>query len=420
MSDPRWSIDEKKRRRLLRNVAPPGGGGRTDTVPAYQLGGILGPRGVVDSLIRRGAKADSEFAANVAAPFEQGGAIGTALFGPKQLPVAEAMPAIDPADHDLMGAYHENEVRRTQLNRDAANGVAKRLADQYRADPASGGLTRIVKNPDGSYTNMPDYEQAGGQERYYNQYGNREFGGGDPNGPAKNFATDDVAMLRAVGGENHQGGGIRSIAFAEQGTLLREQRQEEAALAAMEPEDRRALMVEQMRQGGANTRASLTRDVALRGQDLTAQTARDTAEIAAKKFALDSATTLTEQDSKMVALAGENPALFMQQALAKMENLPPKEKLRRLIDPDNVETAIVRNLVRKQISDNPNFDLSAVKKAGAYRKWAPWGDKADYVASNGIFGGDKVDFAKIGLRDDKDIQLFIDSVLNEDARNKNR
>lgn len=304
----------------------------------------------------------------------------------------------------------------------------------YRKDLAGAGLTRIVKNPDGSYTNMPQHEQAGGEARYYNQYGNREGVSGkgatvaeynaSERASAKNLDTDDAAFLRAVEGTRGadgvaRGGGIQSKQFAAGAGLRRAALEEQATLDKMPPAQRALLMNETTKQTNANARTQATlqnaRDIAAGSQRLT----RETLDLDRDKF--DDA-----RDQAQLAEERKNPTGALREQLNELSNMSPKEKASILSDPTDKRGARARGLFQ-QIFDNAGgggASVSGITKASGLRRFlhSPLSGgltAPKYDANNGLIYDDLFDPSDIGNFSQEDIDALISSgVLADSGQNR--
>lgn len=347
---------------------------------------------------------------------DTGRAIGEGIRGTGQMLRGAASYAFGGSEGFDQWADEENTIRppaslpadaaaRLDAARRAAEGGADAAsANEIRRNPGQYGLTRIVKNPDGSYTNMTSSVQPGAETRYYNQFGNEEgvdYRVGKDGNPQRFKTKYDTALsdqnMLIAGGE-----GRKSQKWVErvQGETLA--RKEKELMDSLPPEQRVSLMNAQMRESGQDRRVGAT----LLRTDARLALDRDKVEgeNAAKAIAAD----LNLQDREK-----ENPALALGNLVGSMGNMPRAEKLARLADPNSAEGARAQRIMTLIAGKNdPNFDLKTIEPASGFRK----------LFGNRLVGGtdffkDNIDVAGSGLSDE-DAMLLADAMRSIAARTR--
>lgn len=216
-----------------------------------------------------------------------------------------------------------------------------------RVDPrnAANGLTRIVQTAPGVFTDMAG---AQGEERYYDALGNRadtSFGRGEGDGAGMSGPADwaraeqanalDMSLLgnQALVSGRGRAGLRRTEAMA----------QESAARAAaqaereMTPELRAERDIAMMQEQGANTRAQMQAEAMLGAAGARANAATQAA----------AADALRERETYERELLRENPAAFVQEQMAILENYDPEDRIAYLAKDNNRVGGMLRAAIRQ-------------------------------------------------------------------------
>lgn len=340
--DPGWLVDQKKRLR--------------EDARRFKQGGLIGEGGLL-----RGAASD----------------------------IGDKLGQINQA-YDPKGVLYGEEAARAPLPErtapprpDFQNVQGSSYArPQDLGATAKTGLQRIVKNPDGSYTNMAQYEQPGAEERFYNLYGNQQT----------DFSEKGLADARA------------SIGYAQRGANERIELETERALEALPPEQRVALMRTQLTESGQDRRAGLTR---------AQQAAQFEATNALGERNADRADTVAaaNEQARLREFVAKNPGA-VNQLMAELTNLPPAEQAAILSDPNNKTGATLRFALQQQLNNQyADTQLGQITR----NTFLP-GLFGEYDLNNGVLWDTKVDAQELGV----DPEILESGILTDQYRRLRR
>ena len=354
---------------------------------------------------------------------DEAGAAVDAIAGPIAYGVSGFQGA-DPSSSDLSGrvvAAPTSPSMRAQVNL-----VEPQLADpatvRRAANTRGSGLTRIVKTGDGTYVQTSD-PNVGGQERYYDQLGNRaDVNQADVFTPGRQFAdVQDLAraeqnaatrMSTAGGREAILSQGRRSLERTNQMASDAVTASQKAFLDSLDPKTRANLLSEQAKEAGLDRRAAAQLQVQREGQRAALVQANN----AVNKTAFDQ--DLTERDRLQ-----ENPQFALQELFGSMANLSPEEQVQTLANPNDPRAARARaalSTAAQQTALGPNFTPAQATRASGLRRFlhspltlgltAPAFD-----SNNGALFDTQFDASDLGLT-----EAQLDALIRADAQVRSR
>lgn len=395
-TDPRLSLDEKRRlaqrERAIRTNSPAEAAQALVDIGRDQ--GAVGLGRTVGSYLGRAGRAA------VGASTRAGNAV---LFGGDGPQAVEAEDAPVPANRG---------PRPQDLS---VPGPEQAHAETIRRNPGQFGLTRIFKTRDANgnsvYSNV-GAPPPGAEVRYYNQYGNRE--GMDPTGTrlVRDPAASDENLLIAAG---H---GRASLDFARRGQLARAELEQQQVLDALPPEQRAALVREQISQGAQDRRANLDRGLR---RDVAAANIKRADRLADATIG----NIAFNQDKTERELLRTNPGAALQETLGEISLMSPEEQTAILSDPTNPRSARAINALRgliQQRTGKSDFDLAAVSKTGGLRRFLQNYDfdstnnGDNFTLNDGVVVGTGVNLSDI--LGDPQVQSLLDAYRNAQSNNR--
>ncbi len=354
---------------------------------------------------------------------DEAGAAVDAIAGPIAYGLAGFRGA-DPSSSDLSGRVVTQPT--SASTRAQVNLVEPQLADpatvRRAANTRGSGLTRIVKTGDGTYVQTSD-PNVRGQERYYDQLGNRaDVNQADVFTPGRQFAdVQDLAraeqnaatrMSTAGGREAILAQGRRSLERTNQMASDAVTASQKAFLDSLDPKTRANLLSEQAKEAGLDRRAAAQLQVQREGQRAALVQANN----AVNKTAFDQ--DLTERQRLQ-----ENPQFALQELFGSMANLSPEEQVQALSNPNDPRAARARaalTTAAQQTALGPNFTPAQATRASGLRRFlhspltlgltAPAFD-----SNNGALFDTQFDASDLGLT-----EAQLDALIRADAQVRSR